>query len=130
MGASSYPVLQTKIDFAKIKEGGDLAQLIEYTRRHGLSPQHCVNPGMVVTSASIPSLGRWKQGDQKGKVILGYTFMWLEFPEAIIIITIHLTLPLGLLQAPPRLGVEAHFHLVQAYSLTGLGLPSWVGLTC
>lgn len=84
---------------------------------------------MVVTSASIPSLGRWKEARGQ-KVILGYTFMWLEFPEAIIIITIHLTLSLGLLQAPPGLGVGAHFHLVQAHSLTGLGLPSWVGPTC
>lgn len=74
---------------------------------------------MVVTSASIPSLGRWKQEDRKGKVILGYTFMWLEFPGAIIIIMIHLTLPLGLLQVPPGLGVRVHFHLVQAYSPDG-----------
>lgn len=73
-----------------------------------------------MTSASIPSLERWKQEDQKVKVILGYT---LEFPEAIIIITIHLTLPLGLLQVPPGLGVGAHFHLDQAYSLTRTRTP-------
>lgn len=73
-----------------------------------------------MTSASIPSLERWKQEDQKVKVILGYT---LELPEAIIIITIHLTLPLGLLQVPPGLGVGAHFHLNQAYSLTRTQTP-------
>lgn len=85
--------MQTEIDFAKIKEGGDLAQLMEYTRSRGLNRPALCKPGMLMTSASIPSLERWKQ-DQKVKVVLGYT---LEFPEAIIIITMHLTLPLGLL---------------------------------